>query len=160
MLKAISDGNHVLNETIRLYKSTKTDCPDCGYDPVRKESTNFNCQTCGGEGSVIVETYIEIPASVESYEDLKFNFTRAGELTRGQVNCTIDMLELKTYLNLDNKFDLNDFNDIKLCIKQYDYIWWKGAKYSAESFEPGWLQGNLYEVALVLSILAGAINAN
>lgn len=159
MLRAISDGNHVLNETVRLYQSTKTDCSNCGYDPIRKESTNLNCPTCGGSGSIVTETFKEVPSSIETYDDLKYDFTQAGILLKGQIHCTIDMLEINTVLNVDKKFTLADLDSIEKFIQQYDYITWKGAKYTVESFEPGWLQGNLYEIALVLS-LRGAKGAN
>lgn len=154
MLKAISAGNHVLNENIRLYKHTESDCPDCSYDPIRKESTNQNCPTCDGKGVIIVNTYNEISASIEQEGDLKYDFTNAGIITKGQIFATIDIQEINDILNSNSTFDLNDYTQMQKFIKQYDYILWKGAKYSVEHFEPGWLQGNLYEIALTLSLMS------
>jgi hypothetical protein len=153
MLKAISDGNHVFNETISLYVNTKTDCPDCDFDPVRKESTDPNCQTCGGVGKIITEVSYDIPASVEQEEDFKYDFSKAGKFLKGQIYATLDILEINTILDPTSKYDLNDYKQMKSFVESFDYIKWKGAKYKIEQFEPGWLQGILYEIGLTLSIM-------
>jgi hypothetical protein len=153
ILKAISNGNHVFNEQIAVYRNTKTICPNCIYDPIRKESTDYNCQTCGGTGQIIVEVFYSIPASVETEEDFKYDFSRAGRFVKGEILVTIDIVELNTVLNISSPFDLNDYTQLKAFIERYDYIKWKGAKYNIGSFEPGWLEGNLYELGLVLSLM-------
>lgn len=153
MLSAISAGNHVLNEKVRFYTSTNSQCPDCEYDPVRKESTNSSCPTCGGTGSITTYAYKEIDCSVETEKDFQYDFKQAGKITKGQIFVTVDIKEINEVLNLVTKYDLNDAPQMKALLNQYDYIWWKGAKYTIESYEPGWLQGNLYEIALVLSLM-------
>lgn len=152
MLSAISAGNHVLNEQIKLVKQTEVDCPDCGYDPIRKESINFNCESCSGTGSYITITSQTIPASIETEEDFKYEFTKAGRITKGQILLTIDTKEIKEKLNSDGKFNLDEYVELKAFIDQYSYIMWKGARYIVESFEAGWLQGNLYEISMTLNL--------
>jgi hypothetical protein len=153
MLKAISEGNHVLNEKVRLYKTSNSDCTDCDYDPIRKESTDINCETCGGTGSISTSTYSEIDASVEQEEDFKKHYQDTGAVTKGKIFVTIDIADITTTLNADSKYDLNDYSQMKSFVEQYNYLMWKGAKYTVESFEPGWLQGNLYEIGVTLSLI-------
>jgi hypothetical protein len=152
MLKAISEGNHVLNEQVSFYHNTKSICPTCVFDPIRKESTDRNCPTCSGEGYVITELKYTISASIEQEEDFKYDFSKAGKLLKGQVLVTIDSAEFTT-LDPTKKYDLNDYPQMKSFVESFDYIKWKGAKYTVESFEPGWLQGNLYEIAIVLKLV-------
>jgi predicted RNA-binding Zn-ribbon protein involved in translation (DUF1610 family) len=152
MLNAISSGNHVLNEQVQMHTHTELDCPDCDYDPIRKESTNYNCETCGGTGKIVTDQYLTIPASVEQQEDFSRDFTNSGKITKGQIFVTIDIKEIKEVLNTDNKFNLDDYTQLKSFVDQYDFINWKGARYSVSSFEPGFLQGNLYEIGLTLSL--------
>ena len=153
MLRAISKGNHVFNEQVKVYKNTKTICTDCIYDPIRQESTDYNCQTCDGLGQVITEVYSEIPASVETSQDFRYEFTKAGKITTGEIFLTIDIVELEDILNVSAIYDLSDYTDLKAFVQQYDYIVWKGARYTIKNFEGGWLQGNLYEIALTLSLM-------
>lgn len=153
MLKAISDGNHVLNEQVSLVSVSKTLCPDCIYDPVRKESTDYNCETCDGTGFTVVETVNTISASVEQSEDFKYDFSKAGKFVKGQIYITLDILEIKNVLNPTSQYNLDDYNQLKNFVESFSTIRWKGARYNVDSFEPGWLQGNLYEIGLVLSIV-------
>lgn len=153
ILNAIDQGNAMLNETIRLYKQTHSDCPDCGYDPIRKTSTDPFCDTCDGKGSIIVETYHEIKASVEQEEDFRSEFTNAGKITRNQVYVTLARKEIHNVLNVDTNYDFDDYNQMKAFVEQYSYILWKGAKYSIESFEPGWIEEILYEIGVTLSLI-------
>jgi predicted RNA-binding Zn-ribbon protein involved in translation (DUF1610 family) len=153
MLKAISDGNHVLNEQVKFNKASKMDCPDCGYDPVRKESTNFDCDTCGGTGSVTTVTSQQISASVETEDDFNYEYTKAGRLTKGQILLTVDIKEIKEILNVDGKYDINDYSQLKAFLDQYENVTWLGARYKIDSFEAGVLQTNIYEIALKLSLV-------
>lgn len=153
MLKSITAGNHVLNEQVGICKHTVAPCPDCGYDPVRKESTDYGCETCGGVGKIKTETVVTIPASVEQEEDFKYDFSKTGKFVNGQIYLTIDILEINTVLNANREYDLNDYKQMKAMIESFTYIKWKGARYDIDSFEPGWLQTNLYEIGFVLSIM-------
>jgi hypothetical protein len=153
MLKAISNGNHVFNEQVKVYRNTDSDCPTCQYDPVRKESTDPHCQTCDGKGRMIVEKFYSIPASVETEEDFKFDFSKAGKFIKGQIYLTIDSKELTTVLNVDVKYNLDDYTQLKAFTESFDYIVWKGARYTITQFEPGLLQGNLYEIGFTLSLM-------
>lgn len=153
MLNSISAGNHVLNEQVSFYKHSTIDCPDCGYDPIRKESTNHNCSSCEGTGSIVTITVQNIPASIETEEDFKYEFTKVGRIVKGQILLTVDIKEINEILNLDSKYDLNDYQQLKAFLDQYSSINWKGAKYSIDSFEAGWLQGNLYEIAITLNLV-------
>jgi hypothetical protein len=149
MLNAISQGNHVLNEKVVLNKIVKSDCPDCTYDPVRQESTDYNCQTCDGNGFTEVVEKTEIPVSIETLEDFRRDFSSVGILTEGQIYMTIDKVEIDI-LNQATLYDLNIYDNINKLIDNYDHIVWKGGKYIVKRFEPGWLQGNLYEIAFTL----------
>jgi hypothetical protein len=153
MLKAISNGNHVFNERVQIYRNTKTPCPACLYDPVRKESTDPYCQTCGGAGVIVVESFHDIPASVEQEEDFKYDFAKVGKFLKGQIYMTIDIQEINTVLNASNAYDLNDYAQMKAFCETFDYVVWKGAKYNINEFEPGWLEGNLYEIGFILSLM-------
>jgi hypothetical protein len=153
MLKAISNGNHVFNEQINIYRNTESYCPVCTFDPILKESTDHNCQTCNGKGTVITEKFWTIPSSVEVEDDFKYDFSKAGKLLRGQIYATIDILEIDDVLNTLPTYDLNNYNRLKDFVGSFDYIKWKGAKYTIERFEPGWLQGHLYEIGLTLSLI-------
>jgi len=53
--------------TVKVKKLIKTDCPNCTYDPINNESTNPQCQTCGGVGKVISEKKAVMPAFVSFY---------------------------------------------------------------------------------------------
>ncbi|MNS33484.1 hypothetical protein D3C72_655990 [compost metagenome] len=152
MLRSISEGNHVLNETAFFYTESETDCPDCRYDPIRKESTNPNCQTCGGTGSITTQVIDEVQVSIETEEDFKYEFTKAGKLVKGQILLTIDIKEINEILNVSQSFNLDQYDELKSFMEQYKQVKWKGAAYVIESFEPGWLQGNLYEIAAVLNL--------
>lgn len=153
MLNAISKGNHVLNETIHLHSNVKSDCPDCSFDPIRKESTDYNCPTCGGVGYLITDSYQTIPASVETEDDFKYDFTSVGKVVNGKIYVTIDSKEVAEILNISNKFNMNNYDDVKSLISQYDYITWKGAKYEIEEFQIGYLQGVFYEIGLLLKLI-------
>jgi hypothetical protein len=153
MLAAISYGNHVLNEQIKLYKNIKSDCPVCLYDPMRNESSDSNCQTCGGVGQIIVESFSQIDASVEQESDFSYDYTKAGKIVNGKIYVTIDIKEINEILNANSTYDLSDYHQMKKFIDQYDYITWSSAKYIVESFEPGLLQGSLYEIAVTLSLI-------
>jgi hypothetical protein len=143
----------VLNETVALYKIAKSHCPDCTFDPVRQESTDYNCETCDGTGFINSEQVFTIPASIEQEEDFKYDFSKAGKFIKGEIYLTIDSVEIKTVLDPTSQYNLDDYNQMKAFIEQYDHVLWKGAKYSIKSFEPGWLQGNLYEIGFTLSIV-------
>ncbi|WP_124118462.1 MULTISPECIES: hypothetical protein [Paenibacillus] len=153
MLKAIGNGNHVLNETVQIYSNSKTKCPDCKFDPIRKESTDRNCPTCEGVGYIITEVFQTIPASVEQSEDFRYDYTKAGKYVDGNIFLTIDIEEINTVLNVDEKYDLDDYNQMKAFIESFDYVVWKGAKFKTESFEPGYLQGYLYEIGISLALM-------
>ena len=152
MLDAISRGNHVLNETARLFKVSKTDCPDCGYDPIRKESTDPYCETCDGKGSIESLAYNEIPVSIETEKDFQYKFTNAGKITDGEIFLTIDIKEIKEVLNADNSHDLSNYQGVKKFVEQYDHVTWHNAKYKMVSFEPSYLQGIFYEVSMKLKL--------
>lgn len=155
MLNAISEGNHVLNETASFYTVSESDCPACAFDPIRKESVNPNCETCGGSGSISVSTKVDIPVSIETEEDFRYEFTKAGKITNGQILLTIDIKEINEVLNINQAFDLNQHAELKAFIEQFKKIEWKGAAYVVDRFEPGWLQGNLYEIAATLNLKDG-----
>lgn len=152
MLNAISRGNHILNEQVRLYKHTEEDCPDCGYDPIRKESTDPYCDTCEGKGKIEKETYTQIPTSIQTEDDFQFDFTQAGRLEQGEILITIDRKEIDAHINQNGDWDLDDHRSIKKLVENYDYFWWKGGKYHLKGFEPGYLQGVLYEIAVTVSL--------
>jgi hypothetical protein len=152
MLNSISGLNHVLNETLRLCKVSETDCPDCGYDPIRKESTDPYCPTCDGRGMIVSETYYDIPSSVETSADFTYSYAETGRLLDGEVLATIDILEINTVLNVDGKFNMDSQSDIKAFLSQYEYFEWKGGKYIVKSFQAGYLQGNFYEIAITLKL--------
>jgi hypothetical protein len=152
MLNSISSLNHVLNETLILYKLESSDCPDCGYDPIRNESTDPYCTTCDGKGKVSTPTAFTIPSSIETEDDFVFSYTNAGRLTSGEILATIDNKEISEVLNVDRKFSMDDYGDIKAFLDQYSYFEWKGAKYKLESFQPGYLQGRFYEISMKLSL--------
>lgn len=154
MLNSISGLNHVLNETLRLCKSDKTDCPDCSYDPIRKESTNPYCPTCDGKGVIFTETYFDIPSSVETSADFMYSYAETGRLLEGEVLATIDILEIKTILNVNSQYNMDNQDSIKSFLDQYDYFEWKGGKYIVKSFQPSYLQGNFYEIAVTLKLKA------
>lgn len=153
MLSAISNGNHVFNETVQLYRNTKTPCTTCTYDPVRRESTDPYCQTCDGTGFIITLKYFSIPASVETESDFTYDYSKVGKFTQNQMYMTIDNLELTTVLNIDKAYDLNDYKQLKDFVESFDYVIWKGAKFAIGDFEPGILQGNLYEIGCKLSLM-------
>lgn len=142
----------MLNETLTIYHNHETDCPDCGYDPIRKESTNLNCQTCDGIGKIIDSITYTIPSSIETEEDFSFDYANVGRISNGEILATIDSLEIKTILNTDGKYSMDNYQDIKKFLDQYDYFEWKGAKYVLKSFQPGYLQGNFYEISMTLSL--------
>src|SRR5690606_34009262 len=140
MLNSISSLNHVLNETLKLCKVSESDCPDCNYDPVRKESTDPYCPTCDGRGKDVDEQIFTTPSSIETEEDFAFEYSNAGRLSKGQILATIDKLEIDTVLNSDKKFDMDNQQDIKRFLDQFEYFEWKGATYSLDSFQAGYLQ--------------------
>jgi hypothetical protein len=152
MLNSISGLNHVLNETLRIYKNNESDCPDCGYDPIRKESTNPYCNTCDGTGKIATEIFYDIPSSIETAEDFTFDYGHAGRLLEGEVLATIDVKEIKEVLNTDGKYSMDNQIDIKNFLDQYEYYEWKGGKYIVKSFQAGYLQGNFYEIAVTLKL--------
>lgn len=152
MLNAISKGNHVLNETVRLFRNTKTPCPDCKFDPIRRESTNPNCDTCGGTGKVVTENFFEIPASVETLSDYKNTWQNVGQLTENQILLTLDAQEISEVLNVSPQYDLDQYSGIKAFVESFDYLTWKGAKYVVSSFEDGRLQGILYEISMKMNL--------
>jgi len=152
MLSAISRGNHVLNERAKLFKIAKTNCPDCGFDPIRKESTNPDCDTCEGKGMVEVLSYNEIPVSIETEKDTQYRFTNAGKITEGEILLTIDSKEISEVLNLDKSHDLSTHQGIKKFVEQYDHITWHNAKYKMASFEASYLQGIFYEISMKMKL--------
>jgi hypothetical protein len=155
MLKAISVGNHVLNETMSFYKNTKTDCPSCGYDPIRHESINPHCPDCNGTGLKETISYVDVPVSVETEDDFRYDYNNKGRLTKGQILVTIDASEIESLLNNPQVFDLNTHNGIQAFISQFDYFSWKGGKYTASSFEAGYLQGYFYELSVTMELNGG-----
>ncbi|MNT21510.1 hypothetical protein D3C72_1568520 [compost metagenome] len=90
--------------------------------------------------------------SIETEEDFKYEFTKTGKLVKGQILLTIDIKEINEILNVSQSFNLDQYDELKSFMEQYRHIKWKGATYVIESFEPGWLQGNLYEIATVLNL--------
>jgi hypothetical protein len=154
MLNSISSLNHVLNETLNLCKVSEVDCPDCGYDPIRRESTDPYCPTCDGRGKKVTEQIFTIPSSVETEEDFSFEYGSTGRLSKGQILATIDKLEIDSVLNTDSKYSMDNQNNIKEFLDQYEYFEWKGAKYILDSFQAGYLQGNFYEIGLTLTLKA------
>jgi len=52
---------------VSVKKLIRSDCPDCTYDPVNKESTDPSCQTCGGAGQILDEKKAKIKAFVNYY---------------------------------------------------------------------------------------------
>jgi hypothetical protein len=153
MLNSISGLNHVLNETLRLVKITTTPCPNCKFDPIRKESTDPTCPTCGGAGVIQTPVNTDIPASVETKEDFVYSFAEVGRLLDGEVLATIDKLEIVTILNKNGTYSMDSQSDIKSFLDQYDHFEWKGARYVVKSFQPNYLQGNFYELAITLKLL-------
>lgn len=151
MLSSISSLNHVLSETLILCKMTKTDCPDCAYDPIRQESTNPYCQTCGGIGVIEQPQLFSIPSSIETYEDVTYSYAEVGRFDKGQINATIDKQEITTTLDTQSQFNMDDQTSIKAFLDQYDYFEWKGTKYVVESFQGNYLEGNFYEIDLTLN---------
>jgi hypothetical protein len=65
---------------------------------------------------------------------------------------TIDIQELNI-LNAAGTYNLSDYNSLRIFVETFDFFIWNGAKYSVHEFEPGFLQGNLYEVGFVLSLI-------
>jgi hypothetical protein len=154
MLNSISELNHVLNETLRLCKVSETDCPDCGYDPIRKESTDPYCDTCDGRGKITTEVYFDIPSSIETADDFRFDYAHTGRLTDGEILATIDSKEINQVLNIDGKFNMDSQQDIRGFLDQYEYYEWKGGRYIVKSFQAGYLQGNFYEISITLKLRA------
>ena len=155
MLKSISELNHVLNERISLSKVADKDCPDCQYDPIRKESMDAYCDTCSGAGKLKVPEITPISASVETMDDFRFDYTALGRLKEGEILVTIDKLEIDDFLNKDGKYNMNDYKDIEKLIHEYDYIEWMGTRYTPATFQPAYLQGNFYELSLTLRVKNG-----
>lgn len=153
MLKAISNGNHVLNETASFYKNQKTKCPDCKFDPIRKESTNHNCSTCEGTGYIETESFVTIPVSVEQNDDFRYDFSRAGKYVNGTIYMTLDIEEINAVLNKDKAYNLDDYEQIKAFVESFDSFIWKNARFKLDSFEPGFLQGHLYEIGITMSLV-------
>jgi hypothetical protein len=152
MLNSISSLNHVLNETLRLVQYTNSDCPDCGYDPIRKESTDPSCPTCGGKGVIQTQVNIDIPSSIETAQDFIYSYAEVGRLLDGEIVATIDNLEIKTILNSSNKYSMDSQDDIKKFLDQYDHFEWKGGKYVVKSFNANYLQGTFYELSITLKL--------
>lgn len=153
MLNSISSLNHVLNETLTLYTSTTVDCPTCGYDPIRKESTDPSCPTCGGKGLITTLTAINIPSSVETQDDFQYSYAEVGRLLDGEILATIDNQEIANTLNASSKYNMDNQSDIKSFLDQYDHFEWKGGKYVVKSFQANYLQGTFYEISLTLKLL-------
>lgn len=152
MLSSISELNHVLNETLILTKNTSTDCSDCGYDPIRRESTNPYCEKCNGTGEIITQIKYEIPSSVETEQDFEFEYGKTGRVTNGEILATIDSKEISEILNVDKSFNMDNQKDIKKFLDQFTTYEWKGANYSLKSFQPGYLQGRFYEIQVKLGL--------
>jgi len=152
MLNAISQGNHVLNETVRLFRNSEEKCPDCKFDPIRKESTNPYCDTCGGTGLIVTENFYEITASVESLSDYTNEFENVGKLTQGEIFVTLDNKEITEILNVTPVYDLDDFKELKAFVNSFNYLTWRGARYDLASFEDGRLQGILYEITMRMKL--------
>lgn len=152
MLTSISGLNHVLNETLRLCQTTTVDCPTCGYDPIRQESTDPSCPTCDGVGKIVTEIYTDIPSSIETSADFMYSYAETGRLLDGEILATIDSLEINTILNISGKFNMDTQADIKSFLDQYSYFEWKGGKYVVKSFQAGYLQGNFYEISITLKL--------
>ncbi|HLI46307.1 MAG TPA: hypothetical protein VKU94_03855 [Geobacterales bacterium] len=153
MLSSISSLNHVLNETLTVYASTTTNCPNCGYDPIRKESTDPSCPTCGGKGLIETLTSTSIPCSIETQEDFQYSYAEVGRLLDGEILVTIDNLEISTVLNTNGKYSMDKQSDIKAFLDQYDYFEWKGGKYVVKSFQANYLQGTFYELSIILKLM-------
>jgi hypothetical protein len=152
MLNSISSLNHVLNETLTICKEDEADCPDCGYDPIRNESTDPHCPTCDGHGKISTPLYYTIPSSIETEEDFTFTYSNAGRIAEGEILATIDKKEIDEILNIGNKYNMDSYVDIKSFLDQYKYFEWKGAKYKLSSFQAGYLQGNFYEISMKLKL--------
>ena len=148
ILTAISNINHVFTETITLHKFTKTRCTSCEYDPIRNASVDVNCPTCGGTGWIQTDNPSTIQASADYEGDFDTNpLLTAQDFDSNIVYITLDIKELNT-LNQDNAFNLTDVVQLEHFLKQYDYITWDNTNYELISFQPGWLEGILYETAL------------
>lgn len=154
MLNSISELNHVLNETITLYKNVAEDCPSCSYDPIRGESTDPHCDECDGVGKIITSQTFTIPSSVETEEDFAFEYKSVGRLSTGEILSTIDKKEITEVLNVDGTYDMDNQKDIKRFLDQFEYFEWKGAEYTLVKFQAGYLQGNFYEISLTLKLRA------
>lgn len=152
MLNSISGLNHVLNETLRLVQYTSTDCPDCSYDPIRKESTDPSCPTCDGKGVIQTQVNTDIVSSVETSADFIYSYAEVGRLLDGEVVATIDNLEMTTILNPNGKYSMDNQLDIKKFLDQYDHFEWKGGQYIIKSFQANYLQGTFYELSITLKL--------
>lgn len=152
ILNSISSLNHILNETIDLIQMVNTDCPDCTYDPIRQESTNPYCQTCDGKGVIQTQQKFTIASSVETEEDMTYQYRPVGRLVQGEIKATIDKTEISSTLDPKGQFNMDDQGSIKAFLDQYAYVIWKGATYIIEEFQGQYLQGNFYEIDLTLKL--------
>ena len=136
ILKKISEANHIYTEMVTLHFITKTDCPDCGFDPVRHESVNPNCKTCGGSGFIEQDNPITIPVSFENPSSLDDVETLAiGEYKADRILITIDRKELEQY-NID--------------IHKVRYFTHDGVDYVLDKAQEEYLNGVKYEVVCEL----------
>jgi predicted RNA-binding Zn-ribbon protein involved in translation (DUF1610 family) len=85
---------------IDLYvkKILETDCTACTYDPVRKESTNIACPTCGGKGKIVDVRKAKIPAWFNP--DAEEGTIESGGVTKEQnIRVTLSDKTFKHYQN-------------------------------------------------------------
>jgi len=86
---------------IYYYTGTETDCPDCVYDPINKESIDPSCPTCSGRGRIQTERALTVNANV-SWRGItdQYNYMRlpGGNIEAGDVivSCKLNDVLLDT----------------------------------------------------------------
>jgi predicted RNA-binding Zn-ribbon protein involved in translation (DUF1610 family) len=63
-------GSNKFDYNLYVKRYIKTDCPSCEYDPVRKESTDIACPTCGGKGMLVTTKQARVPALFNDAPDI------------------------------------------------------------------------------------------
>jgi hypothetical protein len=144
IIAAISSANHTFTEQVTLHYLTKSSCTACTYDPIDNESTNINCQVCNGAGFIYADSPIIIPCSLEQIKPYEQELLPTGMYDNTQVSITIDQLELLKY-NID--------------VEDVSHFSWNGDNYRMISSKPGVLSGIVYEIDVLLEIIASGQEA-
>ena len=95
---------------VQVIVESSSDCPDCNFNPVTKQSTDAKCQTCGGRGRVYSSKRIVLPAFVQRRR-IRDTSISGGINLEGEIQLYVDyrtVMNFKRFLNGRNRLYIDN----------------------------------------------------